>query len=61
MQRRELIRRVQLSSTDGGYIVSISQLWRWFEAPRRAFLYSATKSAQKIQDVLAAPIKALLK
>jgi len=45
---------------DEGYSVSVSQLCRWFDVPRRTFYYHATKSAPKVQEALAALIKALI-
>ena len=40
--------------------MSVSQLCCWFEVPRRTYYYRATKSAPKVQEALAAPIKALI-
>lgn len=40
--------------------MSISQLCRWFEVPRRSVYYRPTKSAPKVREELAAPIKALI-
>lgn len=41
-----------------GVVVSISQLCRWFEAPRRTFYYQSVKSLPKVQPRIAEPIKA---
>jgi putative transposase len=43
-----------------GVEVSISQLCRWFEVPRRSFYYRPTKPAPKVRDDLVAPVKALI-
>ena len=59
-QGRELIDRVQQGLKEEGYSVSVSQLCRWFEVPRRTYYYRATKSVPKVQEALAAPIKALI-
>jgi len=43
-----------------GFEVSVSQLCRWFEVPRRTFYYRSTKAVPKLRDELVAPIKALI-
>lgn len=43
-----------------GIHVSIAQLCRWFEQPRRTVYYRPTKSAPKVKPELAEPIKALI-
>jgi putative transposase len=43
-----------------GFEVSVSQLCRWFEVPRRSFYYRPTKSAPKVRGDLVAPVKALI-
>lgn len=43
-----------------GYTVSISQLCRWFEVPRRTFYYRPTRAAPKIQERFAGPIKQMI-
>jgi putative transposase len=43
-----------------GVDVTISQLCRWFEVPRRTVYYQETKAPAKIQASLADPIKALI-
>jgi len=55
-----LIARVQQGLKDDGVVVSVSQLCRWFEVPRRTVYYRPTKSAPKVQEALATPIKALI-
>ena len=51
---------MQQGLKEEGYSVSVSQLCRWFDVPRRSFYYRATKSAPKVQEALAGPIKALI-
>lgn len=51
---------MQQGLKEEGYSVSVSQLCRWFEVPRRTYYYRATKSVPKVQEALAAPIKALI-
>jgi putative transposase len=55
-----LIVQVQQGLKDEGCAVSTSQLCRWFEVPRRTVYYRPTKSAPKVQEALATPIKALI-
>lgn len=43
-----------------GFEVSMVQLCRWFGVARRTVHYRPTKAPQKVQDALAAPIKALI-
>jgi len=43
-----------------GIHVSMVQLCRWFEQPRRTVYYRPTKSAPKVKPELAEPIKALI-
>lgn len=43
-----------------GFTVSVSQLCRWFDVPRRSFYYRSTKTAPKLRDHLVSPIKALI-
>jgi putative transposase len=43
-----------------GIAVSIAQLCRWFEQPRRTVYYRPTKAAPKVKAELAEPIKALI-
>ncbi|TWI05719.1 putative transposase, partial [Lysobacter ruishenii] len=40
--------------------MSVSQLCRWFELPRRTVYYKPTKAAPKVKSELAEPIKALI-
>lgn len=43
-----------------GIHVSMAQLCRWFEQPRRTVYYRPTKAAPKVKPELAMPIKALI-
>ena len=43
-----------------GVQVSMAQLCRWFEQPRRTVYYRPTKSPPKVNPALAEPIKALI-
>ena len=55
-----MILRVQQGLLDEGVKASLSQLCRWFEAPRRTVYYQPTKAAPKVDEQLAAPIKAMI-
>ncbi|KFN46716.1 IS3 family transposase [Arenimonas composti] len=55
-----MIASVRQGLKDDGYEVSISQLCRWFEVPRRTVYYKPTKSAPVVKPELAEPIKALI-
>lgn len=43
-----------------GVSVSIAQLCRWFEVPRRSVYYRPTKAPAKVKAELAEPIKAMI-
>jgi putative transposase len=43
-----------------GFEVSMVQLCRWFGVARRTVYYRPTKAPPKVQDALAAPVKALI-
>ncbi len=45
---------------DDGDMVSVCQLCRWFEVPRRTVYYKAVKQAPRVNELLAARIKALI-
>lgn len=55
-----MILRVQQGLLDEGVKASLSQLCRWFEAPRRTVYYQPTKAVPKVDEQLAAPIKAMI-
>ena len=55
-----MILRVQQGLLDEGVKASLSQLCRWFEVPRRTVYYQPTKAAHKVDEQLAAPIKAMI-
>jgi putative transposase len=60
LQRRELIFRMQQGLADNGHSVSISQLCRWFDVPRRTVYYRPRRSPPSVDPALALPIKALI-
>jgi putative transposase len=45
---------------EDGYAVSISQLFRWFEVPRRTVYYQPTKKPPVVQDRFCRPIKQMI-
>ncbi|MQU09523.1 hypothetical protein, partial [Pseudomonas helleri] len=51
---------IQQGLRDEGVAVSMSQLCRWFEVPRRTVYYRPVKSAPVVRPELAAPIKQLI-
>jgi putative transposase len=55
-----MIESIRQGLKEEGFEVSISQLCRWFEVPRRSVYYRPTRSAPKVKEVLVAPIKALI-
>jgi len=55
-----MILRVQQGLLDDGANASLSQLCRWFEVSRRTVYYQPTKAAPKVDEQLAAPIKAMI-
>jgi len=55
-----VIESIRQGLKDEGFDVSISQLCRWFEVPRRTVYYRPTRSAPKVREELAAPIKAMI-
>jgi putative transposase len=59
-QGRELILSIQQGLQEDGFTVSVSQLCRWFEVPRRTVYYRPTKAPAKVRPELAEPIKALI-
>ena len=57
---REVIETIRQGLKEEGIVVSISQLCRWFEVPRRTFYYQPVKSPPKVQPRFAEPIKAMI-
>jgi putative transposase len=51
---------IQQGLRDDGVVVSMAQLCRWFEAPRRSVYYRPTKVPAKVSPALAEPIKAMI-
>jgi putative transposase len=50
--------RQRLREDGGG--VSISQLCRWFDVPRRTFYYRTTRSAPRLRPELVEPVRQLI-
>ncbi len=55
-----MIRRIQQGMKEDGLTVPMTKLCRWFEAPRRTVYYRPVKSAPKVQERFAEPIKQLI-
>lgn len=55
-----MIEAIRQGLKDDGVDVSISQLCRWFEVPKRTVYYQPTKAAPNVRADLAEPIKALI-
>ena len=55
-----MIETIRQGLKEEGVVVSISQLCRWFEVPRRTFYYQSVKSPPTVQPRFAEPIKALI-
>ena len=55
-----MIETIHQGLQEEGVVVSISQLCRWFEVPRRTFYYQSVKSPPKVQPRFAEPIKAMI-
>ena len=55
-----MIETIRQGLKEEGVVVSISQLCRWFEVPRRTFYYQSVKAPPKVQPRFAEPIKALI-
>ena len=55
-----MIESIRQGLKDDGVEVSISQLCRWFEVPRRTVYYVPTRAAPKVKAELAEPIKELI-
>ena len=55
-----MILSIQQGLQADGYFISISQLCRWFEIPRRTVYYRATKKAPAMQERFVLPIKQMI-
>jgi putative transposase len=55
-----MILQIQQGLREDGYSVPMTKLCRWFEVPRRTVYYRPVKSAPKVQERFAAPIKQLI-
>jgi putative transposase len=52
-----VIAAIQQGLKDDGFVVSISQLCRWFEVPRRTAYYKPSKAAPQVKPELIRPIQ----
>jgi putative transposase len=55
-----VIETIRQGLMQDGIDVSINKLCRWFGVPRRTVYYKSVKSAPKVQDRFAKPIKAMI-
>ena len=55
-----MILGIQQAMKDDGVEVSMSQLCRWFEVPRRTVYYRPTKAAPRVQERFEKPIKEMI-
>jgi putative transposase len=55
-----MIDSIQQGLAADGVHVSVSQLCRWFEVPRRTMYYRSVKAPPKVRPEIAEPIKALI-
>lgn len=55
-----MILRLQQGLKQEGVTVSVSQLCRWFEVPRRTVYYRSVKTPPKVKEHLASPIKQMI-
>jgi putative transposase len=55
-----MITSIQRGLREDGYEVSISQLCRWFDVPRRTVYYRPTKSAPRLSSEVVNPIKEMI-
>nr|WP_304991429.1 DUF1153 domain-containing protein [Burkholderia plantarii] len=57
---RELIETIHQGLKEEGVVVSISQLCRWFDVPRRTVYYRPVKAHPVVQARFSEPIKAMI-
>ena len=55
-----MILSIQRGLQAEGFKVSMSQLCRWFEVPRRTVYYRPTKAAPRVQERFEKPIKEMI-
>ncbi|MCK6377062.1 hypothetical protein [Zoogloea sp.] len=55
-----MIETIHRGFKEEGVVVSISQLCRWFEVPRRTFYYQPVKASPNMQLRFAETIKAMI-
>src|SRR4051794_16399631 len=59
-QGRVVIEAIRQGLKEDGFEVSVSQLCRWLELPRRTFYYRSIKAAPRLREDLVEPVKALI-
>jgi putative transposase len=57
---RDMILHIQQGSKEDGFTVPMTKVCRWFDVPRRTVYYKPVKSAPKVQERFAAPIKHII-
>ena len=55
-----MIETIRQGLKEDGFTVSTSKLCQWFGVPRRTVYYKPVKSASKVQECFAGPIKAMI-
>lgn len=55
-----MIEAIRQGLKEEGFEVSISQLCRWLDVPRRTFYYRPVKAAPRLRKDLVEPVKALI-
>ena len=55
-----MIEAIRQGLREDGFEVSVSQLCRWLELPRRTFYYRPIKAAPRLREDLVEPVKALI-
>ncbi|WP_323745022.1 IS3 family transposase [Noviherbaspirillum malthae] len=55
-----MIETIRQGLKEDGFTVSISKICQWFGVPRRTVYYKPVRSAPKVQDRFAGPIKAMI-
>jgi len=55
-----MIASIRQGLKEDGYTVSVSQVCRWFDIPRRTAYYRPTKKTPVVQERFAQPIKQMI-
>ncbi len=55
-----MIETIRQGLKDDGFTVSISQLCRWFDVPRRTVYYRPTRKPPTVQERFRQPIKQMI-